>query len=66
MQEFENKIINADCIDILKQLPDKSVDLVLADPPYIINNHGGTKSQLAKRCARVRDKIDDLTRDFNF
>lgn len=29
MQEFENKIINADCMDILKQLPDKSVDLVL-------------------------------------
>ena len=66
MIEFENKIINADCIDILKQLPDKSVDLVLTDPPYIINSHGGTKSPIAKRCARVRDKIDDLTRDFNF
>lgn len=34
MKEFENKIINADCMDILKQLPDKSVDLVLTDPPY--------------------------------
>lgn len=31
---LENKIINADCMDILKQLPDKSVDLVLTDPPY--------------------------------
>ena len=29
-----NKIYNADCMDILKQLPDKSVDLILTDPPY--------------------------------
>ena len=31
---LENKIINADCMDILKQLPDKCIDLVLTDPPY--------------------------------
>jgi len=37
MNEFLNKIIHADCMDILKQLPDKSVDLVLTDPPYGIN-----------------------------
>jgi len=29
-----NSIICADCYDVLKQLPDKSVDLVLTDPPY--------------------------------
>jgi DNA modification methylase len=28
------KIINADCLDILKQIPDNSIDLVLTDPPY--------------------------------
>ena len=32
--EYENKIINADCIDILKQLPDNSIDLLVTDPPY--------------------------------
>ena len=32
--DIENKIINADCMDILKQLPDKCIDLVLTDPPY--------------------------------
>ena len=66
IEQFENKIINADCLDILKQLPDKCIDLVLTDPPYIIDNHGGTKSPLAKRCAKVRDEIDGLTKDFNF
>lgn len=34
MNEFLNKIIHADCMDILKELPDKSIDLVLTDPPY--------------------------------
>lgn len=34
IKELENKIINADCLDILKQLPDKCIDLVLTDPPY--------------------------------
>lgn len=29
-----NIIINADCIDALKQLPDNSIDLIFADPPY--------------------------------
>lgn len=37
IKDFENKIINADCLDILTQLPDKCVDLVLTDPPYIYN-----------------------------
>ena len=34
MEQYINKIINADCMDILKQLPDKCIDLVLTDPPY--------------------------------
>lgn len=61
-----NKIINADCLDILKQLPDKCIDLVLTDPPYIIDNRGGTNSPLAKRCAKVKENIDFLTKDFDF
>jgi modification methylase len=29
-----NQILNGDCIDVLKSLPDNSVDMVFADPPY--------------------------------
>ena len=29
-----NQIINADCLDILRQLPDQCIDLVLTVPPY--------------------------------
>jgi modification methylase len=29
-----NKIVQGDCIDILNALPEKSVDVIFADPPY--------------------------------
>ena len=32
--DFINKIICADCLEFMKGIPDKSVDLVLTDPPY--------------------------------
>jgi site-specific DNA-methyltransferase (adenine-specific) len=34
MEQYINKIINDDCLNVLKQLPDKCIDLVLTDPPY--------------------------------
>lgn len=34
INDYLNKIHLGDCMDILRQLPDKSVDLVLTDPPY--------------------------------
>lgn len=32
-----NKIYNMDCLELMKTLPDKSVDLIITDPPYGIN-----------------------------
>ena len=29
-----NEIICGDCIDVMKDIPDKSIDLILTDPPY--------------------------------
>jgi len=38
MKELElNKIHNVDCLEFMKTLPDKCIDLVLTDPPYGIN-----------------------------
>lgn len=31
------KIINGDCIDVLKTLPENSIDLVVTSPPYSVN-----------------------------
>ena len=35
-----NKIYHDDCMNILKQLPDKSIDLILTDVPYKQEFHG--------------------------
>jgi len=35
-----NKVYLADCMDIMKNMPDKSVDLCIVDPPYGINVDG--------------------------
>ena len=56
VESITNQIINADCMDILKELPDKCIDLVLTDPPYginISNNMGrrkGDKHSDYKKC----------------
>ena len=34
VESITNQIINADCMDILKELPDKCIDLIITSPPY--------------------------------
>ena len=34
-----NHIYNEDCIKGIKRIPDDYIDLVIIDPPYLINNH---------------------------
>lgn len=34
IKELENQIINADCMDVLKELPDNSIDCIICDLPY--------------------------------
>jgi site-specific DNA-methyltransferase (adenine-specific) len=37
----DNSFITADCLDVLRDMPDKAVDLCLTDPPYGIGEDGG-------------------------
>ena len=32
-----NQIVQGDCLEVMKEIPDKSVDLTLSDPPYLMN-----------------------------
>jgi len=33
-EDFVNKIINGDCLSVMPEIPDKSIDMILADLPY--------------------------------
>lgn len=58
LDDLIGKITCADCLDILKQLPDKCVDLVLTDPPYLIKNTtAGGKSNFAKSIQNMNNEI---------
>ena len=41
LKEYLNKIINADCMEVLKKLPSNSIDLVVTSPPYNLKNSTG-------------------------
>lgn len=41
LEEYLNKIINGDCLEVLRKLPDESIDLVVTSPPYNLKNSTG-------------------------
>ena len=46
MKTFSNEdgvIYNSDCLNILKNLPEKSIDAVITDPPYGLSDHNHSK-----------------------
>lgn len=49
--DFIDKVICGDCLEVMKYIPDKSVDLVLTDPPY--------NEDYKYRGSDYRDKRDD-------
>ena len=34
IKDLENQIFNADCLELMREIPDKSIDCVITDPPY--------------------------------
>jgi len=63
-----NKIYNEDCLIGLKKLPENSIDLIITDPPYQINNTtAGGKTKLAKSIQNMNNEIseNDLVNGFN-
>jgi len=39
IEEIKNKIIQGDCLEVMKDIPTGIVDLILTDPPYMISNN---------------------------
>jgi len=54
-----NKIYNMDCMEGMKQFPDKSIDLVVTDPPYKIVQGGcSNKAVTINACGGILNKHD--------
>jgi DNA modification methylase len=59
-----NHINQGNCIDILANLPEKSVDLVFADPPYNLQLQGDLLRPNARKVDGVSDEWDQFA-DFS-
>ena len=40
-EDFFNKIVCGDCLQVMKQIPDKSINLIVTSPPYNLKNSTG-------------------------
>lgn len=60
IKNYKNKIIQGDCLDVLKNFPDESIDMVITSPPYDnLRNYNGYSfpfEEIAKELYRVTQK----------
>ena len=59
---------NGDCLEIMKQIPDGSVDLVVTDPPYLIETTGAgiykqADKQYVKELGEMKDGFSEQVLD---
>ena len=60
MNKYLNKITQGDCYELIKNIPDKSIDLIVTDPPYLIENtKAGGKSELSKSIQHMNDELEN-------
>lgn len=54
----KDTILQGDCIEILKSLPENSIDLIFADPPYNMQTEGELLRTDGRQFSGVTDKWD--------
>ena len=64
MSKFENKIVNGNSLEVLKKIPDKTFNLIFADPPYNLQIGKKLKRPDDSKVNGVDDKWDQF-KSFN-
>lgn len=67
LDKFMNKIIKGDCVQILKEIPDNSIDMIFADPPYNLQLKGELWRPNQTKVDAVNDEWDkfDSFKDYD-
>ncbi|MWV61839.1 site-specific DNA-methyltransferase [Helicobacter saguini] len=63
MKVYKDTILQGECVEILKTLPDSSIDLIFADPPYFMQTDGEllrVEGSAFKGVTESWDKFADL------
>lgn len=61
-----NHIYCADCYEAIKDVPDKSVDLIVTDPPYMFSTGGKMTGIFKDRSTRHFDALEDTGLTMNY
>lgn len=66
--DFVNKIIQGDCLEVIKDIPDKSVDCIITDPPYNLLKKQGSLHLFRQTKQEKRNNIieNKFQWDLNF
>jgi site-specific DNA-methyltransferase (adenine-specific) len=57
MSDLLNQVTQGDCLEVLSMVPDKSIDLVVTDPPYLMNYRSNRRVK--------NDKFNHIANDVN-
>lgn len=57
MKYKPNNIYNVDSYKAIKEIPDKSIDCIYTDVPYLYDSGGGGSSELAKRIIKINEQL---------
>ena len=60
------KLYNDECLKVLRTLEDSSIDLVVTDPPYEHEYHGGGRRQRAKDYTKVKENTNFMNEGFSY
>lgn len=66
IEKYLNKITQGDCYELIKELPDNSVDCVYTDIPYLFANNGKGHSELAIRCEKKKQELADISKGIDY
>ena len=65
MKGLINKITLGDCLQVMKQIPDNSVDLIVTDPPYLYKITGGCGKSSLKNLQKFKTGLNHIKDGFD-
>lgn len=61
-----NKIYNEDSYEAIKNIPDKSIDCIYTDVPYLYQKGGASSTLLGQRMVKMRETLSDISDGFDY
>lgn len=58
-EDMINNVILGDCYEIIKNIPDKSIDCIYVDVPYLYKQGGSGNSRIANQVKKMKKELED-------